>query len=183
MNLPSDSWTCRPGAFPAFSLLSAFGRAAPLNLEYQRSNRVLPFPFHFLNNNGAMNVKPANYSWQTFYDQIIDLTRYSFSTRAISRRFLATEGVTSRCMNLVRAVSTEGFGRARYHGEIRDRLDTDPQFRPYFEQESRVLPEFYKNIVRQDLGALMEWVPEGALDHDPNAYLKAERSKNVVALV
>ena len=57
-----------PGAFPAYSLLSAFGRAAPLNLDYQRSNRVLPFPFHFLNNNGAMNVKPANYSWQTFYD-------------------------------------------------------------------------------------------------------------------
>jgi hypothetical protein len=172
-----------PGAFPAYSLLSAFGRAAPLNLDYQRSNRVLPFPFHFLNNNGAMNVKPANYSWQTFYDQIIDLTRYSFSTRAIFRRFLATQGVTARWMNLVRAVSTEGFGRARYYREIRNRLDTDPQFPPYFEQESSVLPQFYKNIVRQDLGPLMEWLPEGALYHDPNAYLKSERSKDVVALV
>ena len=52
-----------PGAFPGYSLLSAFGRAAPLNLEYQRAGRVLPFPFHFLNNNQAMNVKPKNYSW------------------------------------------------------------------------------------------------------------------------
>jgi len=144
---------------------------------------VLPFPFHFLNNNGAMNVKPANYSWQTFYDQIIDLTQYSFSTRAIFRRFLATQGVTARWMNLVRAVSTEGFGRARYYREIRHRLDTDPQFPPYFEQESSVLPQFYKNIVRQDLGPLMEWLPEGALYHDPNAYLKSERYKDVVALV
>src|SRR5258705_12046825 len=25
-----------PGAFPAYSLLSAFGRAAPMNLDYQR---------------------------------------------------------------------------------------------------------------------------------------------------
>ena len=32
-----------PGAFPAYSLLSAFGRAAPLNLEYQKAGRVLPF--------------------------------------------------------------------------------------------------------------------------------------------
>jgi hypothetical protein len=172
-----------PGAFPAYSLLSAFGRAAPLNLDYQRSGRVLPFPFHFLNNNGAMNVKPANYSWQTFYDHIIDLTRYSFSKRAIFRRFLATEGVTSRWMNVVRAVSTEGFGRAKYHREIRDRLDTDRQFPPYFEQESSVLPQFYKDIVRQDLGTLMEWLPEDALYHDPNAYLKSERVKDVVALV
>jgi hypothetical protein len=133
-----------PGAFPAYSLLSAFGRAAPLNLDYQRSNRVLPFPFHFLNNNGAMNVKPANYSWRTFYDHIIDLTRYSFSTRAIFRRFLATEGVTARWMNLVRAVSTEGFGRARYHREIRDRLDTDPQFRPISSRRAACFPSSTK---------------------------------------
>jgi hypothetical protein len=166
-----------PGAFPAYSLLSAFGRAAPLNLDYQRSNRVLPFPFHFLNNNGAMNVRPANYSWRTFYDRIVDLTRYSFSTRLIFRRLLATRGVTARWLNLVRAVSTEGYGRARYYRDIRNRLDHDPQFQPYFEQESGVLPEFYKNIVRRDLGPLMDWLPEGALDHDPNAYLKSERSR------
>ena len=114
---------------------------------------------------------------------IIDLTRYSFSTRAIFRRFLATQGVTARWLNVVRAVSTEGFGRARYHGEIRDRLDNDPQFTPYFEQESGVLPQFYRNIVRQDLGALTEWLPESALYHDPNAYLKSEQSKDVIALV
>jgi hypothetical protein len=29
----------------------------------------------------------------------------------------------------------------------------------------------------------MEWLPEGALYHDPNAYLKSERTKDVVALV
>ena len=61
-------------------------------------------------------------------------------------------------MNLVRAVSTEGFGRARYYREIRDRLDTDPQFPPYFEQESSALPQFYKNMVRQDLGPLMAFL-------------------------
>jgi hypothetical protein len=33
-----------PGAFPGFSLFTAFGRAAPLNLELQRDGRVLPFP-------------------------------------------------------------------------------------------------------------------------------------------
>lgn len=36
-----------PGAFPGYSLLSSFGEAAPLNLEHQRNNRLLPFPFHF----------------------------------------------------------------------------------------------------------------------------------------
>ena len=83
---------------------------------------------------------------------------------------------------LDRIFSTEGFGRARYYREIRDRLDTDPQFPPYFEQESSVLPEFYKKIVGQDLGPLMEWLPEGGLYHDPNAYLKSERPKDLVAL-
>ena len=36
-----------PGAFPAYSLLSAFGRAAPMNLEYQRAGRVLAVPLPF----------------------------------------------------------------------------------------------------------------------------------------
>ncbi len=91
--------------------------------------------------------------------------------------------MTARWLNLVRAVSTEGFGRARYYRDIRNRLDHDPQFQPYFEQESGVLPQFYKNIVCRDLGPLMDWLPEGALYHDPNAYLKSERSRNVLALV
>lgn len=168
-----------PGAFPGYSLLTAFGRAAPLNLDYQRANRVLPFPFHFLNNNHAMNVRPRNYTWFNFYDHVIDLTRYSFSWRAIGRRFRATRGVTARGMNVVRAVSTEGFGRLGYYKEIRRRLDHDPQFLPYFEQETNKLPQFYVDLVRKDLGPLWEWLPEGALDHDPNAYANAERGSTV----
>ena len=31
-----------PGAYPAYLLLTAYGQAAPLNLEYQREGRVLP---------------------------------------------------------------------------------------------------------------------------------------------
>ena len=82
-----------------------------------------------------------------------------------------------RGMNLVRAVSTEGFGRLRYHRDIRRRLDTDRQFLSYFEQETTKLPGFYLDLVRKDLGLLWEWLPDGALDHDPNAYSKSERSR------
>lgn len=165
-----------PGAFPGYSLLTAFGRAATLNLDYQSENRVLPFPFHFLNNNQAMNVRPRNYSWRSFYDHVIELTRYSFSARRIVRRFRATQGMTSRWLNFVRAVSTEGYGRLKYYKEIRARLDTDQQFSPYFEQESEELPEFYADLVRSDLGTLWASLPPGGLNHDPYSYLKSERS-------
>ncbi|MFQ5651514.1 MAG: B12-binding domain-containing radical SAM protein [bacterium] len=163
-----------PAAFPAYSQLSAFGRAAPLNLEYQKTDRVLPFPFHFLNNNHAMNVRPRNYEWPEFYDNLIDLTEYTFSWRAIYRRFTTMKVAIPRWMNFVRAVSSEGFGRLRYYKEIRRRLDRDPQFRPYFEQETTDLPQFYVDRIKNDLGPLWEWLPEGALTHDPTEYLKSE---------
>jgi hypothetical protein len=163
-----------PGVFPGFALLSAFGQATPLNLEYQRANRVLPFPFHFLNNNQAMNVRIRNYAWSAFYDQVIDLTRYAFSWTRIGKRFLATPRAIPRLMNLVRAVSTEGFGRIRYHREMRRRLDSDRQCAPFFEQETTALPQFYLDLVRKDLGPLWTWLPTGAMEHDPNAYLKAQ---------
>jgi len=162
-----------PGAFPGYSLLSAFGQAAPLNLEYQRANRVLPFPFHLLNNNQAMNVRPKNYSWPDFYERVIDLVKYTYSWRAIYNRFRSTKAPIPRWMNVVRAVSSEGFGRIKYHTEVRRRLDADPQFPRYFEQESTELPQFYVDLARKDLGPLWEWLPEGAMNHDPNAYLKS----------
>lgn len=60
-------------AFPAFPLLTSFGKAAPINLEYQGQECDLPFPFHFMNNNHTMNVKPKTSTWPEFYDRVIDL--------------------------------------------------------------------------------------------------------------
>jgi len=163
-----------PGAFPAYSLFSAFGQAAPLNLELQRDGRVLPFPFHFLDNNQAMNVRPKNYTWSSLYDHIIDLRRHSFSPRVIARRLGANKGLLPRFLNLVRAVSSEGFGRVRYDENIRGLLDSDRSMRRFFEGETADVPAFYVDRVRRDLGPLFERLPAGALDHDPNAYLKSQ---------
>lgn len=166
-------------AFPAYSLLSAFGQAAPLNLEYQRNDRVLPFPFHFLNNNHAMNVKPKNYSWPQFYDHVIDLTAHSNSKRTIAKRFRETRHPTAKWLNLVRAVSSEGFGRLKFYREVRRRLDEDKPFRDYFERETTELPSFYLTMMKNDLGELWDWLPKGAIDHDPLAYLKDEEANGV----
>ncbi|MFL5740642.1 MAG: B12-binding domain-containing radical SAM protein [Flavisolibacter sp.] len=160
-----------PAAFPGYSLLTAFGEAAPLNLSYQREGRVLPFPFHFLNNHLAMNLKPKNYEWVDFYDKIIDLTNYTFSTRAIYRRFMATPNMSAKWMNFMRAVSSEGHGRIRFFKQIRKNLVEDSSFRDYFEGNSTVLPEFYTNLIRKDLGVWWNWLPKEALVHDANAYL------------
>ncbi|MDH3733562.1 MAG: radical SAM protein [Gemmatimonadota bacterium] len=162
-----------PGAFPGYSLLTSFGEAAPLNLGYQEEGRVLGFPFHFLNNHHAMNLKPKNYEWIEFYDHVIDLTKYSFSKRAIWRRLKANRGGIPRIMNVVRAISSEGKGRIQYYTSVRDRLASDSGFRDYFEGESTELPQFYVDRVRNDLGPLWDYLPEGALEHDPYAYLKS----------
>ncbi len=160
-----------PGTFPGYSLLTAFGRAAPLNLEYQKAGRVLPFPFHFLNNNHAMNVKPLNYSWPDFYDGVIDVTQHTFSQKAIWKRFQANKGAVVKWMNVVRAESSEGQGRLKYYRTVRGLLDSDRAFRAYFEGESTELHPFYVARLKHDLGPLWDYLPAGALEHDAHAYL------------
>jgi hypothetical protein len=160
-----------PGAFPGYSLLTSFGEAAPLNLEYQRQGRVLPFPFHFLNNHLAMNLKPKNYEWIDFYDKVIDLTEYTFSRKAIYKRFMASSHFTTRWMNVMRAISSEGHGRIRFYKKLRKKLREDHLFRKYFEGETQQLPRFYSDIIHKDLGIWSQWLPKGALEHEPNAYL------------
>src|SRR5215210_6126535 len=172
-----------PGAFPAYSLLSAFGRAAPMNLDYQRAGRVLPFPFHFLNNNHAMNVRPKNYTWPEFYKGLVDVTRYSFSWKAIARRIPATPTMIPKWMNVVRAVSSEGFGRIDYHTKIRKLIDNDRSVRAYLDGETTVLPEFYHNRIRHDLGPMYQYLPEGAIYHDPTAYLSSVAEEPALAPV
>jgi hypothetical protein len=168
-----------PGAFPGYSLLSAFGRAAPLNLEFQRAGRVLPFPHHFLNNNLAMNVKPKNYTWEGFYERVVDLTKYTFSWPAIAKRAVANKSTIPRMMNVVRAVSSEGFGRMAYYQRVRDLLARDRTVRQYFDGESDVLPGFYTDRVRHDLGPFWDDLPRGGLCHDQNAYANAEATREL----
>jgi hypothetical protein len=154
-----------PGAFPGYSLLTTFGESAPLDLELQRQRRVLPVPFHFLNNNRATNVRAKNYSMTELYDHVIDLRRYSFSLRAVGRRLRANRGLLARGLNLVRATSSEGQGRIRYDVSLRRLLRTDSGVRRFLDGESNVLPPFFRNQIRRDLGSMWEWLPEGALSH------------------
>jgi len=166
-----------PGAFPGYSLLSAFGQAAPLNLSFQRAGRVLPFPFSFLNNHHAMNVRPLNYEWTEFYDHVIDVTKHSFSWPAIYRRFRTQGSTIPGWMNVLRAVSSEGFGRIKYFTNLRRLLDTDKSIRRFFDGETTEIPQFYVDRMKQDLGPLWNYLPEGAIYHDPNAYLKKEEAE------
>ncbi len=168
-----------PGVFPAYSLLTSFGQAAPLNIEYQRDGRVLPFPFHFMNNNQVMNVRPKNYSWTEFYDHLIDIQGYSFSWPAIGKRHRAVKSAIPRWIHFVRSVSSEGFGRLRYFKKLRHLLDVDRHVRKYFERETEEIPAFFVDWIRRDLGPLWEWLPNGALHHDQNAYLHSTETVRI----
>lgn len=162
-----------PGAFPAFSLLTAFGQAAPFNRDLQRDGRVLPFPFHFLDNNHAMNVRPKHYAWPEFYDHVVNLSQHAFSWPMILRRLALNRGIIPRWFNFIRSVSSEGFGRIHYHTKIRKLLETDGEVRQFLEGETTELPQFYARKIRGKLGPLWDWLPEGATMHDHHAYLNS----------
>jgi hypothetical protein len=166
-----------PGAFPAYSLLTSFGQSAPLNLEYQREGRVLPFPFHFMNNNHVMNVRTKHYEWPEFFDNLLDLTRFSFSWPVIAKRVRAeTSPVQVPFLNFVRAVSSEGFGRIKYHTELRRLLVEDPDVRAYWEGDTEEIPQYYVEWIKRDLGPFWDWLPEGALYHNAYAFLDSVES-------
>jgi hypothetical protein len=171
-----------PGAFPAYSLLTAFGRSAPLNLEYQKANRMIAAPFHFLNNSGATNVRPLNYEWTDFYRKLIRLHESSFSKTAILRRFRSNEGLIPKAMNVLRAMSGEGWVKIKYYKRFLDRLENERPFRDFFEQETTEVPKYFTDKILATLGPLAEWLPEGAMVHDPYAYLKSEKTPRTVEL-
>ncbi|WP_193789877.1 radical SAM protein [Synechococcus sp. PCC 7336] len=162
-----------PGNIPGFSVLTSFGRSAPVNLEYQRQNRILPIPFHFLNNN-TMNIRPKHYTWIEFYNLTIDLREYAFSYPMIYKRVSATKSPTPKLIKLFQSLSDRS--KVKYLKEVRRRLEEDKQFCAFFEQETEEIPVFFVEQIKKDLGPLWEWLPEGALYHDAYAYLKTENT-------
>ena len=160
-----------PGAYPAFSLFTCYGRASPLNLELQRAGRVNAMAFHFLDSNHGMNIRPAHYQWPDFYDRVADVTRHALGARGIWRRLAANRLGVVGLFNLFRGVTT---GRPQYQAAMARRLRTDSEVRAYYEGETNRTPEFFRARIRRDLGSLWDALPEGALEHDPYAYLNSE---------
>lgn len=162
-----------PGAYPAFSMLTSYGGAAPLNRELQRAGRVIPVPFPFLDGNHAMNVRPLNYEWAEIYAHARDLAHYAMKGRRMMSRFVANRGAT-RWVNLVRSSSSK---RARFQGQMHAALTTDPAMKAFFAGQSRELPSFYRNRIVRGLGPLWEALPAGALMHNENAYFESTRPR------
>ena len=158
-----------PGAYPAFSLLTAYGQAAPINLELQRAGRVVPFPFRFLDGKHAMNVRPKNYAWSEFYDHVVSLTEYAHGWPRARRRARANRNLGAKMVNLVRAAA----GQGGYQARVRDLLYGDADARRFFDGVSRDLPRFFEKRVRSSLGPLWSWLPPTAVMHDELAYSKS----------
>ena len=62
-------------------------------------------------------------------------------------------------------------------------LDTDRSVRRFMEGETTQLPEFYASRIRRELGPAYDYLPEGALSHDPNAYLHATTEPGMATTV
>ena len=87
---------------------------------------------------------------------------------------MANSRAIPKWLNFVRAISNEGTGRIRFFKKVKDKLENDQAFRAYFEQETSVLPKFYLDIIKKDMGYMWDWLPEGAIYHDHKAYLNKQ---------
>jgi hypothetical protein len=87
----------------------------------------------------------------------------------MAHRFAATRGAV-RWVALAEAVSWSG--RTRYHAGIRRLLDTDRSVRRFMDGETDSVPEFYRALMRRQLGPLYEVLPQGAFAPDHLAYLR-----------
>ena len=77
-------------------------------------------------------------------------------------------------MNVVRAVSTEGFGRIKYHTEMRRPAGHRSRAAGVLRAGDGRDPEVLPGADPAGPGAAVPDLPEGAMVHDPNAYLNSQ---------
>ena len=157
-----------PGIYPAYALLTSFGHGTRYNNEIDLENRIIPFPFHLMPGLNNLNIIPKNYSWEEFYAFYIDLLKYSFSARAMYRRFKANQVRAARWFTLFLSLSEGGFGKIRHASSILKNLRMKQDFRSFMNKETDQVPAFMIGQIRKDLGTLWEWLPDKTLIKSPN---------------
>lgn len=161
-----------PGVYPSFLMFSVYGRGSEANIKYQRDNRVIPIPFHVHRSTHFTNIKPRNYTWLDFYGHVIDLLSHSFSAKAIFRRFQKIDGRIPRWLILGQSLSSGGLGKVSNHTAVLNQLKDNIMFRQFFEGETLEVPECFKKKIKKELGPFFwSWLPEGAIEHNPYAFL------------
>ena len=161
-----------PGIFPAYALLTVFGQSTKGNLKYDTENRIVPFPFHMMHGLNNLNVLPMNYSWEEFYTHFVDLLRYSFSARAMYKRFKNNPMTTAKWITLFMSFSVGGSGKINQVATTLKKLRRQPDFRSFMEKETDQIPVSMIDQVKKDLGPMWEWLPDKTLSQKPNMLLQ-----------
>lgn len=151
-----------PGVFPSWTMWTAFGNSVPRYSEFEREGRLLHLPYNMLNGQG-LNIKPKNYSLIEFHDYLIDQWQHIFSPRAMWRRFNANKQWSVRWLQLIRSISVEKSNLIRLK-KTRSLLTTDPAFRDYYSGKSTVLPGYFNNIIKEQLGSFYDFLPSEVIN-------------------
>lgn len=167
-----------PGIYPSYALLSTFGKLSRNNLKYETEDRIIPFPFHMMRTAHILHIIPKNYTWEELYNHYIDLMKYSFSNRAIYRRFKANHMAASRWMSLLLSLSIGGQGKIRKLSAMINYLKENEDFRSFVTRTTDRAPDFMIQKVKKDLGIMWDWLPNKSLSYDFKLYSKYETAPN-----
>jgi hypothetical protein len=154
-----------PGAYPAFSLLSIFGQGVNGNLKYVFEDRLIPYPFHFLEIASTLNITLKNYRWEEFFNHFIELLKYNFSYKVLYNRFKALDVTVPMVIMLFLSLS-EGRGRVGSLSSMIKNLKRYKDFDSFVKKESATVPAFMIEKVKKDLGPLWDWLPDKSLSYD-----------------
>jgi len=152
-----------PAVYPAYAILTVFGKSTKGNLKYDTEDRIIPFPFHMMHGLNNLNVLPANYSWEEFYTHLIDLMKYSFSARAMYRRFKHNPMTTAKWLTLFLSFSVGASGKIGHVSTLLKDLQNKADFRSFMMKETDRVPDFMIEKVKKDLGPMWEWLPDKTL--------------------
>jgi len=157
-----------PAAYPSYALLSVYGRGVKNNIKYEIEDRIIPFPFHMMRSVLILNIIPKHYTWEEIYVHFIDLLKYSFSGKAMYRRFNANHMAASKWITLLLSLTIGGLEKIRLLSGMLNDLRREPDFRTFVSKQTNRVPGFMIENVKKDLGPFWHWLPNKSLSYYPN---------------
>jgi hypothetical protein len=153
-----------PAAWPTFNLVTAWGLASPLSEKLHAEGRVLPIPFPLLDQKACSNVIRADGSTVELYRGLVRLEEMAFGAALSWARARAARRWGGRVINLIRGLGSEMRERIRWHRRMQRWLETDREFRAFFEGARVPLPAVIRDRALASLGPFAGMLPNDVID-------------------
>ncbi len=144
-----------PEVYTNFQTLTMFGDSTPLRKKYLKDRRILNVPYNLLDGFTVSNIRLL-YDPIEFYRQYASLVDYSCNWKNNFKKIMKSKTWLVKLYYVLQSIN--GRLDSRDFWFLSNQIETNSEFHSFFLGDSKLIPVYYKNLIKTELGIMYQFL-------------------------